>query len=369
MKGSIIKRGSTYSIVYDLGYDKAAKRKQKWESGFLTRKDAQSVLNERIYEIQTGSYIEPDRKTIGEHLAKWFAGYVQKNLALNTIKGYKVNIEKHIIPAIGHIQLMKLRPIEVQKFYDDLLASGLSATSVLYIHRVLHKALENAVKLQIIYRNVSDYVDLPKKKRYICRVLDENQVRELLNKCHGTEIYVAVLLAVSLGLRRGGVLGLRWDDIDFVNNIIAIRRTQVILEGNVIYAPVKSMKSNRDLLISDRIATILVTQKRWQEENKQFFGDAYQDNHLVICNEVGLPISASLLDKRFKRILVRNELPIIRFHDLRHTNATLMLKKGIPAKIASERLGHSTIGITLDLYSHVDNSMQKAAAEIIDIDL
>jgi integrase len=316
MKGTIVKRGHTYSIVYDLGYGSTGKRKQKWESGFRTKREAQRVLTERMHEIQNGVYFEPVKITLGEHISNWFAGYVQKNLALNTIQGYKVNIEKHIIPAIGHIQLLKLRPPDIQKLYEDLLASGLSATTVVYVHRVLHRALENAMKLQIVPRNASDFVDVPRKKQFASRVLDERQIAELLNSCHEPVTYAAVLLAVSLGLRRGEVLGLIWNDIDFDNNTIAIRRTQVIQSGKIIYTPVKSMKSNRCILISDRIAFALITYKRWQEENRQFFKDAYQDNGLVICNEVGLPISASLLDKKFKNTLAKNNLPIIRFHDL-----------------------------------------------------
>ena len=366
MRGSIVKRGNKYSIVYDLGYKANGKRNQKWESGFRTKKDAQHRLNNRIHEVQTGNYVEEDTRALGEFLREWFSSYVEPNLAINTINGYQTNIEKHIIPAIGHIQISQLKPTDVQKFYDEKINCGLSATTVIYIHRVLHKALGYAVKHQSIYRNITDLVEIPRKKKFEPKVLSEDEVKQLLEVCKGSYLYMAVLLAVSTGLRRGEVLGLSWNDIDFKYKTISIRRTQVINNGRIIYTPVKTMKSNRSLLISDNLLDILKKHHNDQNELKKFLLSDYDEGNFVVCFDDGKPISANLMNKNFRNTLIRNNLPIVRFHDLRHTNATLMLKKGIPAKIASERLGHSSIGITMDTYSQVLCDMQKDAAEILD---
>lgn len=358
MKGSIIKRGKTYSIVYDVGRALNGKRQQKWESGFNTKREAQETLNDRLHEIKNNDYIPNSKLTLAEYLNDWFTQYVEKNLAINTVCGYRNNIYKHIIPGIGNIQLTMLNPIQIQKFYNKKLTDGLSPTSVIYIHRVLRKALEQAYKMRIISKNVADLVELPRKIKYKSQSLTEEQAKELLEVAKDSEIFIPILLGITLGLRRGEVLALRWKDIDFESKTISVSRTAVKYKGEVIYTSPKTEDSNRIIKAPAKLIEILENEKINQEIIEVDF-----DN--IICCRNKTPISQDTLNKQFKVLLRMNNLPDIRFHDLRHTNATLMLKNNIPAKIASQRLGHSSIGITMDLYTHVFVEMQNEAAEVI----
>lgn len=188
MKGCITKKGATYSVVVDVGRDSTGKRKQKWFNGYKTKKEAQKELIKILNQLQTNTYINPEKITLAEYLNQWFSDYVKVNLAPKTIEGYSVNIHKHVIPCMGSILLQKLQPIQIQKFYKEKLENGrldgnggLSAKSVLYIHRVLREALDHAVKMQIIPRNVADCVEVPKQKTFKSSFLDEEEVQKLLS--------------------------------------------------------------------------------------------------------------------------------------------------------------------------------------------
>ncbi|WHH57285.1 tyrosine-type recombinase/integrase [Petroclostridium sp. X23] len=368
MRGCITKKGSNYSIVVDIGRVDG-KRKQKWFNGYRTKREAQNALTKILSQLQDNTFVDTDKITVKEYLLQWLENYVDTNLSPTTAYGYRVNVEKHIIPNLGNIQLQKLQPLHIQQLYNEKLKNGrvdgkggLSAKSVIYIHRVFRKALAQAVKLQIISRNVADLVEVPKKKPFNAKILDSDEVPSLLEAFKNTNLYIPVLLGVAVGLRRGEALGLRWQDIDYKNKTITISQTILHSKAGIIINTPKTIKSHRTIVISDTIIAALKYQQERQQENKDLLGEAYQDNDLVTCGADGSPINPSTFSRNFSDTLERNDLTHIRFHDLRHTNATLMLKSDIPAKIASERLGHSTIGITLDLYSHVLKEMQQDAA-------
>jgi integrase len=260
--------------------------------------------------------------------------------------------------------------MHIQGFYKEKIENGrldgkggLSAKTVMYIHRVLREALSHAVKQQIIPRNVADFVEVPKLKKYRATVLNEDGVQLLLEAFKDTNYYIAVLLGVGVGLRRGEALGLQWKDIDFENKTIQINRSLLPTENGLIFHDPKTEGSNRIIVVSNTIINMLLVAKEQQEKSKKLLGEAYNDIDLVTCWDDGSPINPTTFSQSFGRTLKRNKLPHIRFHDLRHTNATMMLKQKVSAKVASERLGHSTIGITLDLYSHVLKEMQEEAAE------
>lgn len=369
MRGTILKRGKKWSIVVDIGKDIKGKRKQKWFSGFRTKKEAESELTKILHQLENNIFINPDKMTLAEYLRQWSADYVAINLAPTTRQGYKVNIEGHIIPHLGHIPLQKLQPMHIQGFYKEKIENGrldgkggLSAKTVMYIHRVLREALSHAVKQQIIPRNVADFVEVPKLKKYRATVLNEDGVQLLLETFKNTNYYIAVLLGVGVGLRRGEALGLQWKDIDFENKTIQINRSLLPTEKGLIFHDPKTEGSNRIIVVSNTIINMLLVAKEQQEKSKKILGEAYNDIDLVTCWDDGSPINPTTFSQSFGRTLKRNQLPHIRFHDLRHTNATMMLKQKVSAKVASERLGHSTIGITLDLYSHVLKEMQEEAA-------
>jgi len=373
MKGCIFKRGKKYSVVIELGRDNNGKRIQKWFSGYKTKKEAEKALVTILHQIETNTFINPEKITLAEYLRQWMHDYVEPNLAPKTIDGYKVNIEGHIIPSIGNIPLQKLQPIHIQQFYRSKLENGrlddkggLSAKSVLYIHRVLRKALSNALKMQLIPRNVADAVELPKAKTYYAKFLNEKELKKLLNTLKNTDIYIPVLLASCLGLRRGEALGLQWKDIDFENKTISVIRSLLPSIGTPIFHEAKTKTSERTIVISDSIIFELEKHKNKQYRYRKLLGSAYKDYDLVTCLSDGSPINPASFSHTFARTLKKHNLTHIRFHDLRHSNATLMLKHNISPKVASERLGHSKINITLDLYSHVLKEMQVEAANKID---
>ena len=354
MTGSIRKRGNKWTIVFYLGKDENGKPKYKWKGGYRTKTEARKALNIALAEAQTGNYIEVSKMPLGQYLNEWFEGY-SVNLAPSTARGYRVNIQKHINPSLGFIRLCDLYPLQIQKFYNQKIKEGLSPTTVIYMHRVLHKALKQAVKLRMIRFNPVEDMELPKKKQFKAQVLNEEQVKKMLNTAKKTSAYIPILLAVGLGLRRGEVLGLMWEDIDFDQNIIHIRRNAVTVDKVVQVGTPKSKTSRRSILVSSKKIQIL---KNHMEKNP--------DIQYVVTGADGQIYSSSILNDRFKELLQNAGLPNVRFHDLRHTFATIGLRKGIHPKVMSGILGHSTIGITMNLYSHLDISMQESAVSIVD---
>lgn len=239
----------------------------------------------------------------------------------------------------------------------------MSAASIRYIHAILRKALNHAVKMQYISRNVCELVEVPKVKHSEANFLNKKQVADMLNAFKDTDMYIPTLLAVGLGLRRGEVLGLQWHDIDFDKKLITIRRTLLPKrKNNELFSECKTDKSRRVLAVPENILVALKQAWRKQLENKLFFGQDYVDYDLVYCNPDGQPVTPHAYDHRFSKALRDNGFEHIRIHDLRHTNASLMLSQGVPMKVASERLGHTTIAITMDLYSHIDEDLQRDAA-------
>lgn len=291
--------------------------------------------------------------TLADYLEYWLKSYCEKRLARNTVNGYRTNINKHITPYIGQILLFELQPSDVEVLYDHLLDTGLSGTTVLYVHAVLRKALNTAVKRRVLDCNVLNYLDAPVKSQYRPTVLTADNVSLLLNACKGREIYLAVLLSLTLGLRRGEVLGLKWGDIDWKLKTVEVSRSATFYRNEFVLSTTKTKNSNRTLIVADSVLIALSRCKRGLDD-------------LIVCRTDGNLMTSSYLDKNFQDTLKAARLPYMRFHDLRHTNATLMLKQNIPAKIVSAILGHSSVGITLDIYSHVLTEMQRPAADVME---
>lgn len=286
--------------------------------------------------------------TLGEYLNQWLDTYCELRLAKNTVLGYRVNVDKHIIPYIGEIQLDKLQPTDVERLYTVLLGNGLSNTSVRYVHAVLRCALNCALRRRMVSENAANLAYAPRRVKYHPTVLDESQLLRLLAVCEGTKLYIPVLLAVTLGMRRGEVLGLRWCDIELDRSLLHVRRSASFYAGQGMeYGDTKSESSYRTLLLSPHVVAALDALPRSDPQG------------LVV------PLTPNALTTGYHRALKRAGLPRIRFHDLRHSNATLMLRKSVAPKIVSSMLGHSGIGITLDLYSHVLTDMQAPAVAVI----
>lgn len=324
------------------------------------------ALRARIEEIENSFERKVDNSTVAAYIQNWFKTYCLPRLALNTANGYKVNIEKHIIPHIGDIRLNRLQPKDIQKMYAKLIESGLSGTSVRYIHNTLHKALVNAVKNQVLTKNAADFVEAPNVSNFEAIALTPAQAETLIAACKDTKIYIPVLLAIVLGLRRGEALGLEWSDIDFDYGTISIKRSAIYIKGQFILSGTKTKNSRRTLKLSLSMIECLKRHKTIQDTWALEFGKGFNPLNLVSCGRDGSPITPNALQHIFKDIVTANGLPNIRFHNLRHTNATMMLRSEVPAKIVSSMLGHSNIGITLDTYSHVMTDMQTVAVGVVE---
>lgn len=322
----------------------------KWKKKYVygdSKKETNRKLNDLIYKIENNLFKNSDNTTFGSLLIEWHKIHSPK-LAETTKALYNMYIEKHIIPEIGHVKLKNLKPNTLDKFYNKKLET-LSPNTVIKLHKLIHVALNYAVKNDIIAINISDNVSLPKQKKYKPQIYDEKNFRNLLVAVEGTFDEIPILLAGVVGLRRGEIFGLRWRDINFKNNTIAIVETNVRWDKYIIKDP-KSESSNRVLKVPKFLLQVLKN---------------YLETLPIIPERVCEKYKPDAYTKRFKNLLEKYALPKTRLHDLRHYNAVIMLKYNIPDKVASERLGHSQT-ILRSTYQHVLKDMHQEAADTIE---
>ncbi|WHH57199.1 tyrosine-type recombinase/integrase [Petroclostridium sp. X23] len=381
MDGSIQERLNAKSKkVYDVMYRvldlKTGKKKQRIKRGFTKKGDAQKFLNEVLGQIENNNYVDAKKITLRELMNEWYSKFVEGRLAENTIRGYKVNIQKHINPNIGWIPLQQLTTRNIQNFYDDILkdeddeeSTGLSAKTIIYIHRNLSKALDWAVKDRLILRNPAKDVELPSVKKYLGNVYDQKTIMKLLASVKDTTMELPIALAGLSGLRRGEVAGLKWSDCDFDQGIISIRKQRTGSKNSTKRSEVKTIDSLRCIRITQTLLDILKRHKELQDKQKDLLDDEYHDNGFICCEEDGSIIPPSNFSKRFESIIKHQGIEPIRFHDMRHSFATNMIRLGVPINTVSKMLGHSSVTITLDIYSHVMDEMQVEAVEKLDADI
>lgn len=336
--------------------------------------DARKMRRNKLVQVEQGGYIDSGKMTLKIFLEKWMKDYCEVNLARSTVDSYKIIVEKHLIPGLGHHVLSKLTPLHVQEYYSKALKGGrvsnggpLSPKTVHSHHRILHRALKTAVKWQLVIRNVCDSVEPPKLEQYEGSVYDEKGSANLLKVAEGTRLYVPVLLALATGMRRGELLGARWQDLDLDAMTITTNQTLLATSGGLQFKTPKTKKSRRTITLPATVVDELKKHKVRQEAERLSRGDAWdKSNDLIIRREDGSPWHPGTFSHNYKDLLDDNGLPSIRFHDLRHTHASLLLRQGVHPKIVSERLGHSQIGITLDIYSHVLPGIQEEVAAKLD---
>ncbi|MEW6770240.1 MAG: tyrosine-type recombinase/integrase [Bacillota bacterium] len=374
MRGSVYKRKTKKGIVYDIVFDlhTDGKRKQKWIRGFKTQKEAEATLAKAIAEVARGTYIDPARMSVKEYLEQWFATHAD-GLSPTTRRRYESIIRHQLVPYLGGVPLQKLTPLQVQTFLGQLaregrrdnkktVPRGLAPASVAYVYRVLHRALEQAVEWEMLSRNPAARVRPPRADRKEPRVLTETEVQHLLDSLKGTCLYMPAFLAVYTGLRLGEVLALRWEDVDLNGLVIHVRRTSVQTKaGEPAYKSPKTAKGRRTVDISPAVVRELKAHRRRQLEWKLRAGSLWQETGLVCTREDGSPINPPSLGSFFRRKAREAGFPIS-FHDLRHVHASLLLKAGVRLKVVQERLGHSQITVTGDIYTHLLPTMQREAA-------
>lgn len=363
MNGSIRKRGDAWELTIDLGRHANGKRNRKFVTVKGSKAEAQRQLREFLSNLDKGTPINTSKTTVIEYLDVWMRDYAETNCSARTVEGYRGIIRRYLIPNLGQIRLTKLTPRNIQGLYSDMLGKGLSARTVLHTHRLLSEALKHAVKWGMVARNICESVDPPRPKRKEMRSLDTTDVQTLLEATSQTPYGSIYFLALYTGLRRAEVLGLRWCDLDLKNGTLSVNQTVVrILGKGLTIGEPKTAYSRRLVSLSPSASALLGGLRNKRAGQLQEAGLNWDEMTLVFCNSDGGPISPDTVTHAFSKIIKRLGLPYIRFHDLRHTHATLMLKQGIHPKIVSERLGHSSINITLDTYSHVLPGMQETAA-------
>lgn len=371
MRGHVRRRGkNSWAIVLEIGRDAVGKRQQKWHSVKGSREDADIELAKLLNKLHTGSYVRTSRLTVREYLKRWLADYAKANVSNKTFERYDEIVRIHLVPSLGHHRLSALQPLHIQSCYSEAMLNGrkdrkeggLSAQTVLHHHRLLREALQQAVRWQLLARNPADSVEPPRPIRREMAVLTEGQTVELLKSLEATRLYVPVLLAVTTGLRRGEILALKWEDLDFDRATLTVRRSLERTNHGVHLKEPKTRKGRRVVALPQMTIHALRRHKAEQAKERLALGPAYRDSGFVCARICGTPMDPSELTAGFAAHIREQDLPTIRFHDLRHGHATHLLRQGVHPKVVSERLGHSTIGITLDVYSHVMPDMQKEAA-------
>ncbi|MGH4049751.1 MAG: tyrosine-type recombinase/integrase [Clostridium sp.] len=370
MRGNITKRGKTYTIVLDIGRDDNGKRKQTTKGGYKTKKEAEKALSELIVKIEKGDYFVSENMLFKDYLEKWVNEYCINNLTPKTIKTYNQLIETYIAPKLGNIKIDKLKPLDLQSFYNYLQNDlNLSGTTALHCHEVINVSLKHAVQWQMLNRNIATSVQRPKKAKKEMLVLTAEQTNMLLERLKNLSLYIPVLLAVTTGLRRGEILGLTWKNVDLDGGVIYVVNQLQKIDGVFKLVPTKTAGSKRKIALLPYTIPILRNLRKLQIEHKLLLGSEYNKLNLVYPQVNGTPYDPDYISRHFLRtmdvISAELEIPKIRFHDLRHTHATLLLSRNVNPKIVSERLGHCGISITLDTYSHVLPDMQKEAADTL----
>lgn len=313
-----------------------------------TQEECETWLIEKQYEKQNSIYVVGKDATLENYLKEWHKTYNEKK-AETTKELYEMYINVHIVPAIGHMKLRDILGFHIQEFYNKL-GKTLSDNTILKIHSLLNRAFKDAVRNKFIRDNPCEAVNLPKKTTPKYVILKEEEVIKLLTITNGTVDEIFIMLAALVGLRRGEICGLKWQDIDFENQTITIVRTKTRFKKNVEKKP----KSEASIRTIKAPKVVFDTLKKYRAE-------------LGIHHEYVTPqYKPQSYSYHFRKLLEKNNFPPFRFHDLRHFNATIMLKAGVPDKVASKRLGHSQVQTTREIYQHVLEDMDKSAADVIE---
>jgi integrase len=307
----------------------------------------------------------PERQTVAQYLASWLEA-IKPTIEHGAWKRHEEFVRLHIAPALGATRLAALSAQQVQALYADRLSSGLSSSTVHHLHATLHKALKDAERLRLVARNVSTLVNVPRMAESEIHPLTAEEARILLDMASGDRLYALYALALGTGMRQSEVLGLQWPELDLEAALVRVRWQLKREGGRWVWKQPKTRRSRRQIALSASTVAALRAHRAAQAEERLRIGPAWEDHELVFCTRLGRPLIARNIYRAFQAHLERGGLPTVRFHDLRHTAATLLLAGRVNPKVVSEMLGHATVAITLDIYSHVLPDMQQDAAATLE---
>ena len=375
MAGSIEKRGkNSYRLTVSEGFDLNGKPMIHRKTVHGTKKDAEVELAKFVTEVQNGLVIDGKSLKFSEFTEIWKRDYGSKELAPSTYKRYCRMLETRLLPYFGHFYINKIKPTDIMKFYDLLekdtqlvrkkgnngskTKKPLSGKTILEHHRLLRAMLHKAVYWQLIVANPAERVQPPKARKPKRRSYDDEQTKILLENLEllpneDTKYKVAIILTVFTGVRLGELMGLEWQDVDFKNGIISINRSSQYLADMGVFTKVpKTESSIREIAIPEFIVSLLEEYKLWYEEQKSIYSELWTNSDRLFVQADGKPMHPSTISKWFVKYVGTIGLPVINFHGLRHTNASLLVAQNIDIAVISARLGHAQISTTLDFYVH-----------------
>ena len=375
MAGSIEKRGkNSYRLTVSEGFDLNGNPMIHRKTVHGTKRDAEVELAKFVTEVQNGLVVDGKSLKFSEFTEIWKRDYGSKELAPSTYKRYCRMLETRLLPYFGHFYINKIRPTDIMKFYDLLekdtqlirkkgnngtkTKKPLSGKTILEHHRLLRAMLHKAVYWQLVVSNPAERVQPPKARKPKRKSYDDEQTKILLENLEllsseDTKYKVAIILTVFTGVRLGELMGLEWQDVDFKNGIISINRSSQYLSDMGVFTKVpKTESSIREIAIPEFIISLLEEYKLWYEEQKSVYGELWTNSDRLFVQADGKPMHPSTISKWFVKYVGQIGLPVINFHGLRHTNASLLVAQNIDIAVISARLGHAQISTTLDFYVH-----------------
>ena len=375
MAGSIEKRGkNSYRLSCLAGYNLQGKPIKKTKTVHCTKKEAEIELAKFVADVQNGMVIEGKSLRFSEFTEIWKRDYGSKELAPSTYKRYCRMLETRLLPYFGHFYVNKIKPTDIMQFYDLLskdtqlvrkkdndgnkTLKPLSGKTILEHHRLLRAMLHKAVYWQVIVSNPAERVQPPKAKKPKRKYYDDDQCKILLENLEQLDeeqikYKTAIILTVFTGVRLGELMGLEWNDIDFRNGIVSINRSSQYLADTGVFTKVpKTESSIREVAIPDFVISLLEEYKLWYEEQKSLYGELWIDSNRLFVQADGKPMHPSTISKWFVKFIGQIGLPVINFHGLRHTNATLLIAQNIDVAVVAARLGHAQITTTFNFYVH-----------------
>lgn len=361
--GSITQRGDKYRVCFDYGIDREGNRVRKYRT-FDTKRDATRAFNEHKVKMDKGTQIMPSEYTFAQWLDYWYKDIILPQIEETTAYGYRGMIENYLKPQLGEIRLQKLTARDIQQYYTWLMGEKeLSPNTVIKHHNLLTNTLNAAERQEYITKNPMRAVSPPKKRQREAKFYTPEQLGILLDKAVGTRLELPVFICAYLGLRRGELCGLRWNDVDLEHKTITIENTRTQAGKKEIEKGTKTASSTRTLYLPDTLCDMLKAAKENQQACRAEYKNAYDDNDYVVVMEDGRPFRPNYLSELFGKFLADNDLPKIVLHELRHTFASLSNQAGIPAYNIGKALGHSTPATTQKIYTHLLDQTHTQAVE------
>jgi integrase len=366
MRGYIRKRGNTYLITVSAGFDSVTGKRQQVYRTARTKGEAERELTELLRAIDSGTFADPGKITVAAYLLDRWLPHQETRLRPRTWDRYRQLLTLHVLPRVGSVKLAKLRPAHVQHVIDSMLLAGLAPRTVLQGYRILSSALRQAVRWQLLSGNPAAAASPPRPERADLTIPTTEEVGRLLQEAEGSIFHVPLVLSATTGMRRGEVLALRWPAVDLEAGLIRVVASLQRVRGELRTVEPKTDRARRAIALPPVTVAVLRRQRKEQTERRLLLGEAWQDLGFVVDRGDGQPLDPGHYSHVFVRLARRAGLPGVRLHDLRHGFATALLAAGIHPKVASEALGHASVGFTLDAYSHVLPGMQEQAARAIE---